>query len=221
MAGERRFLAAKQAGLTQMPVVIREVPDDEMLEWALDQEESVPLARADRVALLQEIADDVLGYGPIDPFLSDSDITEVMVNGPHQVWVERAGRLSLSETRFVDATHLERIIEKIVGQVGRRIDESTPMVDARLSDGSRVNVIIPPLSLDGAILTIRKFAKDPFTARDLVAFAGVRHADAEQALEFLQPLARIPHQQSVTRLQRDGWQLGDIQPLAALNPVHP
>lgn len=153
----------------------------EMLEWALDQEESVPLARADRVQLLQEIADDVLGYGPIDPFLSDPDITEVMVNGPHQVWVEKAGRLSLSETRFVDATHLERIIEKIVGQVGRRIDESTPMVDARLPDGSRVNAVIHPLAIGGPFLTIRKFAADPFTADDLV----VNDTFTEQVAGFL------------------------------------
>jgi pilus assembly protein CpaF len=140
----------------------------EMLEWALDQEESVPLARADRLQLLQEIADDVLGYGPIDPYLSDPDVTEVMVNGPHQVWVEKNGRLALTEVRFVDATHLERIIEKIVGQVGRRIDESTPMVDARLPDGSRVNAVIHPLAIGGPFLTIRKFAVDPFTADDLV-----------------------------------------------------
>ena len=109
----------------------------EMLEWALDQEENVPLSRADRLALLQEIADDVLGYGSIDPFLADPDITEVMVNGPHQVWIERAGLLSRTEARFVDETHLE----KIVGQVGRRIDEATPMVDARLPDGSRVSAL--------------------------------------------------------------------------------
>ena len=140
----------------------------EMLEWALDQEESVPLARADRLQLLQEIADDVLGYGPIDPFLSDPDVTEVMVNGPHQVWVEKEGRLTLTDVRFVDSTHLERIIEKIVGQVGRRIDESTPMVDARLPDGSRVNAVIHPLAIGGPFLTIRKFAVDPFTADDLV-----------------------------------------------------
>jgi pilus assembly protein CpaF len=140
----------------------------EMLEWALDQEESVPLARADRLQLLQEIADDVLGYGPIDPYLSDPDVTEVMVNGPHQVWVEKEGRLTLTEVRFVDSTHLERIIEKIVGQVGRRIDESTPMVDARLPDGSRVNAVIHPLAIGGPFLTIRKFAVDPFTADDLV-----------------------------------------------------
>jgi len=141
----------------------------EMLEWALEQEQSVPLARADRLALLQEIADDVLGYGPIDPYLADPEVTEVMVNGPHSVWVERNGRITKTETRFVDANHLERIIEKIVGQVGRRIDEATPMVDARLPDGSRVNAIIHPLAIGGPYVTIRKFAVDPFTVDDLVA----------------------------------------------------
>jgi len=143
----------------------------EMLEWALDQEQSVPLSRADRLALLQEIADDVLGYGPIDPFLADPEVTEVMVNGPHAVWVERSGKLYKTDARFVDATHLERIIEKIVGQVGRRIDESNPMVDARLPDGSRVNAVIHPLAIGGPYLTIRKFAVDPFTVEDLIANA--------------------------------------------------
>jgi Flp pilus assembly protein, ATPase CpaF len=141
----------------------------EMLEWALDQETSVPLSRVDRMALLQEIADDVLGYGPIDPLLADPEVTEVMVNGPRAVWVERGGRLYKTDARFVDAVHLERIIEKIVGQVGRRIDESTPMVDARLPDGSRVNAVIHPLAIGGPYLTIRKFAVDPFTVDDLVA----------------------------------------------------
>jgi pilus assembly protein CpaF len=141
----------------------------EMLEWALEQEQSVPLARADRLALLQEIADDVLGYGPIDPYLADPEVTEIMVNGPHAVWVERAGKITKTETRFVDSNHLERIIEKIVGQIGRRIDESNPMVDARLPDGSRVNAIIHPLAIGGPYVTIRKFAVDPFTVDDLVA----------------------------------------------------
>ena len=141
----------------------------EMLEWALEQEQSVPLARADRLALLQEIADDVLGYGPIDPYLADPEITEIMVNGPHSVWVEKSGRITKTETRFVDANHLERIIEKIVGQIGRRIDEANPMVDARLPDGSRVNAIIHPLAIGGPYVTIRKFAVDPFTVDDLVA----------------------------------------------------
>ncbi len=140
----------------------------EMLEWAFDQEESVPLARSDRVVLLQEIADDVLGYGPIDPYLQDPNVTEVMVNGANQVWVERAGIIHLTDTRFVDSTHVERIIEKIVGQVGRRIDESNPMVDARLPDGSRVNAVIHPLAIGGPFLTIRKFAVDPFTVDDLI-----------------------------------------------------
>ena len=153
----------------------------EMLEWALDQEQSVPLARADRLSLLQEIADDVLGYGPIDPYLADPEVTEVMVNGPHSVWVERHGRLHKTETRFVDATHLERIIDKIVGQVGRRIDESTPMVDARLPDGSRVNAVIHPLAIGGPFLTIRKFAVDPFTVEDLVS----NHTMSEQVAGLL------------------------------------
>ncbi|NNF63931.1 MAG: CpaF family protein [Acidimicrobiia bacterium] len=151
----------------------------EMLEWALDQEESVPLSRTDRLQLLQEIADDVLGYGPIDPFLSDPDVTEVMVNGPHSVWVERQGKLTRTNTRFVDANHLGRIIEKIVGQVGRRIDESTPMVDARLPDGSRVNAVIHPLAIGGPFLTIRKFSVDPFTAEDLVRMGSVTPNMAE------------------------------------------
>lgn len=141
----------------------------EMLEWALEQEDSVPLPQADRLVLLQDIADDVLGYGPIDPYLADPEITEVMVNGPHSVWVERAGKIMKTDTRFVDANHLARIIEKIVGQVGRRIDEATPMVDARLPDGSRVNAIIHPLAIGGPYVTIRKFAVDPFTVDDLVA----------------------------------------------------
>ena len=140
----------------------------EVLEWALEQEQAVALARADKLALLQEIADDVLGYGPIERYLQDPAITEVMVNGPNSVWVERDGLLTETEARFVDATHLRRIIDKIVGEVGRKIDESTPMVDARLPDGSRVNAVIQPLALRGPVLTIRKFAVDPFTVEDLV-----------------------------------------------------
>ncbi len=142
----------------------------EMLEWALDQEHSLPLTTSDRKTLLNEIASDVLGYGPIDPPLNDPDVTEVMVNGPYDVYVERAGKLTKSDIRFVDQTHLRRIIDKIVGQVGRRVDEATPMVDARLPDGSRVNAIIHPLAIGGPFLTIRKFSVDPFTEADLVKF---------------------------------------------------
>ncbi len=151
----------------------------EMLEWALDQEESVPLTRADRTQLLNEIASDVLGYGPIDPLLNDPDVTEIMVNGPHSVFVERNGKIVKTEFRFVDEVHLRRIIDKIVGQIGRRIDEATPMVDARLPDGSRVNAIVHPLAIGGPFLTIRKFAVDPLTEADLVQFSTFNQATAD------------------------------------------
>ncbi len=142
----------------------------EMLEWAVDQEQSLPLTSSDRRQLLNEIASDVLGYGPIDPLLNDPDVTEVMVNGPYDIYVERAGRLTKSDIRFVDQVHLRRIIDKIVGQIGRRVDEATPMVDARLPDGSRVNAVIPPLAIGGPFLTIRKFSVDPLTESDLIRF---------------------------------------------------
>ena len=151
----------------------------EMLEWALEQEEAVPFSRAERTTLLQEIADDVLGYGPIDPLLADESVTEVMVNGPYDVYVERDGRIEASRAKFVDTTHLIRIIEKIVSQVGRRIDESNPMVDARLPDGSRVNAVIHPLAIGGPYLTIRKFSVDPFTENDLVGFGTVSRPVAD------------------------------------------
>ncbi|MGH9039798.1 MAG: CpaF family protein [Acidimicrobiia bacterium] len=132
--------------------------------------ERVPLSGADRAQLVQDVSDDVLGYGPIDHFLGDPEITEVMVNGPHRVYVERAGRIETTGASFLDETHLRRIIEKIVAQVGRRVDEATPMVDARLPDGSRVNAIVSPLAIGGPFLTIRKFSKDPYTVEDLVNF---------------------------------------------------
>jgi pilus assembly protein CpaF len=130
----------------------------------------VPLSSADRARIAQEIADDILGYGPIEPCLRDSEITEIMVNGPDQIFVERAGRLHPADGRFTDEAHLRRTIDKIVGRVGRRVDESSPMVDARLPDGSRVNAVIPPLAVDGSLLTIRKFSADPLTTEDLITF---------------------------------------------------
>ena len=142
----------------------------EMLEWAVDQEQGLPLTSADRSQLINEIASDVLGYGPIDAILNDPDVTEVMVNGPNQIYVEKLGKLTKTDIRFVDATHLRRIIDKIVGQVGRRVDEATPMVDARLPDGSRVNAVIHPLAIGGPFLTIRKFSVDPLTEEDLIRF---------------------------------------------------
>ena len=132
--------------------------------------ESTPLSAADRQRLITETIDDILGHGPIEPLLQDPDITEVMCNGPQDVYVERAGRLELSDVRFLDDSHLRRTIEKIVAQVGRRIDEASPYVDARLADGSRVNAVIPPVSIDGPMLTIRKFSDEAFTVDDLVSF---------------------------------------------------
>ena len=120
--------------------------------------------------MMAMIMADILGYGPIQPLLDRDDITEVMVNGPNQVYIEQKGQLTLTDVKFVDNDHVLRIIERIVAPLGRRIDESSPMVDARLPDGSRVNAIIPPLSLVGPSITIRKFRKDPIKVDDLIRF---------------------------------------------------
>ena len=134
------------------------------------QDDEVLLTPAERTRIAQEISDDILGYGPIEPYLRDPELTEVMVNGCDDIWIERSGRLQKVEGRFSDEQHLRRTIDKIVSRIGRRVDESSPMVDARLPDGSRVNAVIPPLAIDGSLLTIRKFAADPYTSDDLVAF---------------------------------------------------
>ena len=133
----------------------------------MDVRESV-LTPHERQLLVQDIARDVMGLGPIEQFLNDPAVSEVMVNGSDDIYVERSGLVERTDVRFISEEHLRRVIERIVSSVGRRIDESSPMVDARLADGSRINVIVPPLSLDGSILTIRKFAKDPFTVGDLI-----------------------------------------------------
>jgi len=153
----------------------------DQLQSALAKERA-PLSAADKAQLIGDVSDDILGYGPIDRFLKDPDVTEVMVNGPDRVYVEKRGRLELSTTTFVDESHLRRIIDKIVGLVGRRIDESTPMVDARLLDGSRVNAVIHPLAIGGPFLTIRKFSADPFTVDDLIGFGSM----SPQVARFLQ-----------------------------------
>ena len=139
-------------------------------QLALDR---TPLTREERRQLVREITDDILGYGPLEPLLRDDAVTEVMVNGADRIYIERAGKIELTATSFVDDAHLLRIIDKIVSQVGRRVDESSPMVDARLPDGSRVNAIIPPLSLRGPTLTIRKFSRDPYTMDDLINFGSL------------------------------------------------
>jgi pilus assembly protein CpaF len=132
--------------------------------------ESEPMSAADRKQLISDIIDDILGYGPLEPLLHDPTVTEVMCNGPEQVFIERDGKLEDTDVAFLDDGHLRRVMEKIVGEVGRRLDEAQPYVDARLPDGSRVNAVIPPVSLDGPMLTIRKFSADAFTAQDLIAF---------------------------------------------------
>src|SRR3954467_12649624 len=142
---------------------------DEQLHKALGQER-LALTGAERNALVQSVTDDVLGYGPIDQLLRDESVTEVMVNGPDRVYVERSGKLMLSDVRFADEPPRRRIIDKIVSQVGRGVDEANPMVDARLPDGSRVNAVIHPLAIGGPFLTIRKFSADPYTVEDLIGF---------------------------------------------------
>jgi pilus assembly protein CpaF len=139
------------------------------------------LSREDRLRLADEIEADILGYGPIEQLLADDTVSEVMINGPYDLWLERDGRLFKTAFTFTDESHLRRIINKMVGQVGRRIDESSPMVDARLPDGSRVNAIIPPLSLSGPLVTIRKFHHKRFYLDDLVAVGTL----TEEAKEFL------------------------------------
>jgi pilus assembly protein CpaF len=133
-------------------------------------EEGLALTRAERVRMLEQITDEIIGLGPLEPLLRDETVTEVMVNGPRQVYIERSGRLELTNVVFQNDDHVMRIIDRIISPIGRRIDESSPMVDARLTDGSRVNAIIPPLSLIGPVITIRKFSASPFTVDDLIRF---------------------------------------------------
>ena len=162
---------------------------EQMVRAALQDvmaEEETPLTSADRSRITQEISDDILGYGPIEPFLRDPDLGEVMVNGPNDIWIERSGKLTKVEGHFNDEAHLRRTIDKIVSRIGRRVDESSPMVDARLPDGSRVNAVIPPLAVDGSLLTIRKFSADPYTAADLVAFGSM----SQRTSDFLEACVR-------------------------------
>ncbi|MFO0752426.1 MAG: CpaF family protein [Thermodesulfovibrionales bacterium] len=141
-----------------------------LVERILSEEKNViPLNARERESIFEEIVDEVLGYGPLEPFLRDSTVSDILVNTYRRIYVERRGKLEPTDARFKDDTHLRRIIEKIVSAVGRRIDESSPMVDARLPDGSRVNAIIPPLALDGPVVSIRRFAVDPLELDDLIS----------------------------------------------------
>jgi pilus assembly protein CpaF len=145
------------------------------------EEERVPLTREERDKVVREVQHEVFGLGPLEPLLQDPTVCDILVNRFDQIYVERAGRIEETSARFKDDFHLMRIIEKIVSAVGRRVDESNPMVDARLADGSRVNVIIPPLALDGPCLSIRRFAVDPLTAESLTRNATL----SEETLELL------------------------------------
>jgi len=150
----------------------------ETLQTVLERDKT-PMTAADRLRVSEEVADEILGHGPLEPYLRDPEVSEIMVNGHDQVYVERAGRLYPVAATFADESHLRRTIDKIVSRVGRRVDEASPMVDARLPDGSRVNAVVPPLALDGSVLTIRKFAADPYLVSDLIAFGTLTPPTAE------------------------------------------
>jgi pilus assembly protein CpaF len=137
---------------------------------AVLEAEGISLTRVERLRLFEAISAEILGFGPIEPLLREPSVTEIMINGPKAVYVERAGKLELTDIVFNDDDHVMRVIDRIVSPLGRRIDESSPTVDARLPDGSRVNAIIPPIALNGPTVTIRKFSKDPFTVEDLIRF---------------------------------------------------
>jgi pilus assembly protein CpaF len=152
----------------------------ELFEQILN-EENIVLSRPERARLFEQIAAEILGFGPLQPLLDDDSVTEIMVNGAKNIYVERKGKLFRVPMAFENNAHVMRIIERIVAPLGRRIDESSPYVDARLPDGSRVNAIIPPLSLVGPVLTIRKFARVPITVDQMISFGSL----TEEAVEFL------------------------------------
>jgi len=159
---EQKFLEVADEAMLRRRV-------EEMVEDKL-KVDRLPLTRQMRNRLVAEMTDEILGLGPIEPLLRDPTVTEIMVNRPDQVYCERFGKLELTDVHFRDVDHIRHVIDKIVTPLGRRIDESSPMVDARLPDGSRVNAIISPLSLTGPVLTIRKFSSDPYTVEDLIGF---------------------------------------------------
>jgi pilus assembly protein CpaF len=164
----------------------------EELRMVIEQmltEENVSISDNERRTLIREIRHEMLGLGPLEPLLADPTISDILVNTHRQVFVERRGRLELTDVTFVDQAHLMKIIDKIVSRIGRRIDESSPMVDARLEDGSRVNVIIPPLAIDGPVMSIRRFAVQPLQMKDLIAFK-----------TMTEPMARTLHAISAAKL---------------------
>ncbi len=178
---QQRLLAALDPGMdiSQTAEVRRTIRD--LFEQVL-QEENIVLSRPERHRLFEAIAAEILGFGPLQPLLEDDNITEIMVNGPKNIYVERKGKLQRVPVTFEDDEHVMRIIDRIVAPLGRRVDESSPYVDARLPDGSRVNIVIPPISLVGPVVTIRKFFKTPLTVQDLVNFGSI----TPEAVRFLE-----------------------------------
>jgi len=161
-----------------LPITERFAPEEkqrvikavtEILGTVLEEEATV-ISRSDRDKIISHVTDEITGYGPIEPFLHDPDVTEIMVNGPKQIYVEKKGHITSAGVAFRDDEHVRHTIEKIISPLGRRLDDVSPMVDARLPDGSRVNAIIPPLALNGPTMTIRKFAQDPYTIDNLLTF---------------------------------------------------
>ena len=170
-----------QIDLSKLALIPPDVVKSEIarvVQTLLD-EESTPLSRQERERIVVDIWHETFGLGPLEPLMQDPTISDILVNGPHHVYVERRGKLEHTEAIFHDNAHLMQIIERIVSRVGRRVDESSPMVDARLPDGSRVNAIIPPLALDGAVLSIRRFATDPYRMPDLIRFGALTMPLAE------------------------------------------
>jgi pilus assembly protein CpaF len=161
--------------MERVKVEIRRILED------LVMSEAIPLSRADRDRLVMEVQHEVFGLGPLEILMKDPEVSDILVNTPHYVYVERYGKLEKTDVRFRDDAHLMQIIERIVTRVGRRVDESSPMVDARLADGSRVNAIIPPLALDGPILSIRRFGAERLTINDLIQFNSLPPQMAEVA----------------------------------------
>ena len=177
--------------------------------------ENLVLTRAEKERLFEELAADVVGFGPIEPLLNDPSVSEVMVNGPKKVYFERKGRLLLSDVQFDDDDHVRRVIDRIVSPLGRHVDEASPIVDARLPDGSRVNVVIPPISLVGPTITIRKFTKEKLRVDDLIRFG----SDHPRDRRVFARLRRLTSQRRHLRRHRLGQDHPAQRPLATSSPT--
>ncbi|GAA0502420.1 type II secretion system protein E [Paractinoplanes deccanensis] len=171
--GPSLYAAGRGEGTEELDARVREALHD------LLAREETPLSGADRGRIVSEVVDEVLGHGPIESLLRDQSVTEVMVNGPRSVYVERLGRIERVAAEFDDEAHLRRVIDRICSRVGRRVDEASPMVDARLPDGSRVNAIVPPIAIDGSSLTIRRFSSVPLTVGDLLSYGTLTRPAAQ------------------------------------------